>query len=151
MQILAATHRAGGGLFVLYGLVFFVAAIVAAAKILSKAGYSPWYCLLLLIPIVNLIMLLVFAFSDWPVDKELRRYREGGYGPGPGGYPAPQWSGQPAPGYGPPGGPTPNPGWAPPPSGWTPPPQAPPSATPPPAAWQPPPPETQGPSAPPGS
>ena len=32
------------------------------------------------IPIVNVVMILVFAFSDWPVDQELRRYRQGGYG-----------------------------------------------------------------------
>jgi len=151
MQTLAAVYAVGGGFLVFFDLIFVVVAIVAAAKILSKAGYSAWFSLLLLIPIVNFVMLLVFAFSDWPVDKELRRYRAGGYGPGPGGYPGPQWSGQPAPGYGPPSVPTPNPGWAPPPSGWTPPPQAPPGTASPPAVWPPPSQENEGPSASPGS
>jgi len=46
-------------------------------------------------------MILVFAFADWPIDKELRHYRQGGYGPRPGGYPEPPWPGQPSPGYDP--------------------------------------------------
>lgn len=35
-------------------------------RILHKAGYSGWWCLLGLVPIVNIIMLWVFAFADWP-------------------------------------------------------------------------------------
>ena len=132
MQSLSAVRGSGGGFFLLVDLVFVVVAIVAATKILSKAGYSPWFSLLLLIPLVNFVMILVFAFSDWPVDKELRRYRQGGYGPGPGGYQATQWP-PPPPGYGP-GQPTPPPGYGsgptqypgagstPPPGGSTPPP-----------------------------
>ena len=40
--------------------------LVPAAKILSKAGYSGWWCLLLLIPLVNVIVYWVFAFARWP-------------------------------------------------------------------------------------
>ena len=32
--------------------------------------------LLMLIPFVNLIWLLVFAFSQWPIHRELERYRQ---------------------------------------------------------------------------
>lgn len=35
--------------------------------IFSKAGYSKWRGLLMLIPIVNLIIFLMFAFSKWPI------------------------------------------------------------------------------------
>jgi len=40
--------------------------LVPAAKILNKAGYSGWWCLLLLIPLVNIIVYWVFAFARWP-------------------------------------------------------------------------------------
>ncbi len=40
--------------------------VIATAKILTKAGYSGWWSLLLLIPLVNLIGCWVFAFSRWP-------------------------------------------------------------------------------------
>ncbi|HVT99236.1 MAG TPA: hypothetical protein VHE33_17150 [Acidobacteriaceae bacterium] len=35
--------------------------------IFKKAGFSPWLCLLLLLPVVNLVMLYVLAFTDWKV------------------------------------------------------------------------------------
>jgi hypothetical protein len=41
------------------------------ARVFSKAGYSPWWCLTVYIPIVNLIVLFWFAF-DWPVLQRLR-------------------------------------------------------------------------------
>lgn len=40
--------------------------------ILRKAGYSGWYCLLALIPLVNIIALFTFAFSDWPIEQRAR-------------------------------------------------------------------------------
>jgi hypothetical protein len=40
--------------------------LVPYAKILSRAGWSSWFCLLWFLPLVNLIMLWVFAFGDWP-------------------------------------------------------------------------------------
>jgi uncharacterized membrane protein YhaH (DUF805 family) len=41
--------------------------IVPPIKILSKAGYSGWWVLLLFVPLVNIIVLWVFAFADWPI------------------------------------------------------------------------------------
>lgn len=37
------------------------------ARILRKAGYSGWWSVITLVPIVNLVMLWVFAFADWPM------------------------------------------------------------------------------------
>ena len=34
--------------------------------VLHKAGYSRWWCLVMLIPFVNFIMIWVFAFAKWP-------------------------------------------------------------------------------------
>ena len=36
------------------------------ARIFSRAGYSRWFCLLMLVPIVNLITVWVFAYAKWP-------------------------------------------------------------------------------------
>lgn len=63
-------------------IVLFVAAYV---KIVTKAGYSGWWVLIGLVPVVGLVMFLVFAFSDWPALRELRRLRaQEGYRGGPG-------------------------------------------------------------------
>ncbi len=78
---------AGAGLFLLVVLIGYT-------NILARAGYSRWWILILLVPVLNLIMLLVFAYKKWPVQRELRELRElrdrtGGYGyQGTGGYPA---------------------------------------------------------------
>ena len=37
--------------------------------IAKKAGYSGWWALAMVIPLVNLIMIWVFAFAKWPVEK----------------------------------------------------------------------------------
>ena len=37
------------------------------ARIFSRAGYSKWLSLLILIPLVNLITIWWFAFADWNV------------------------------------------------------------------------------------
>ncbi|MHB1197968.1 MAG: hypothetical protein ACYCZ6_00095 [Polaromonas sp.] len=34
--------------------------------IFSKAGYSKWLSLLMVVPVVNLIALYFLAFSEWP-------------------------------------------------------------------------------------
>src|SRR5208283_3803455 len=88
------------------GLVFVLIVLAPVIRILRKAGYSPWYSLLLFVPIVNIVMIYVFAFSTWPVDKA----RQTGSGPGMGGYPEPPWPAQPSQGYVP-SGPQSAPGW----------------------------------------
>ncbi len=54
----------------IFGIILAVALLVLyfvpLVKILHKAGYSGWWSLTILIPLVNIIMLYVFAFSDWP-------------------------------------------------------------------------------------
>jgi hypothetical protein len=62
------------GLFLL-GAVVAVVFIVAYIKIITKAGYSPWWVLILLVPIANVVMLLVFAYKEWPIQRELAALR----------------------------------------------------------------------------
>jgi hypothetical protein len=39
--------------------------LISAQKILIKAGLNPWWAFSLLIPVVNVLMIWVFAFSHW--------------------------------------------------------------------------------------
>ncbi len=41
-------------------------------KIFSKAGYSGAWSLLMLVPLVNVLAIWIFAFSDWPVRRGQR-------------------------------------------------------------------------------
>jgi hypothetical protein len=66
------------GVLVVGGIVWLaiiVIGILAYVKIISRAGYSGWWVLILLVPIVNIIMVLVFAFKEWPIQRELRELR----------------------------------------------------------------------------
>lgn len=36
------------------------------SRVIRKAGFSPWWTLLALVPLVNLAMLWVFAYAKWP-------------------------------------------------------------------------------------
>jgi uncharacterized membrane protein YhaH (DUF805 family) len=54
---------------VLAGLMFILVLlpvlIIPYWRIFSKAGFSGWLSLLMIIPLVNPIVLYVVAFSDW--------------------------------------------------------------------------------------
>jgi hypothetical protein len=43
--------------------------VVPVWRIISKAGYSGAWCLVGFVPVLNLIMLWVFAFSRWPTER----------------------------------------------------------------------------------
>ena len=62
------------GLFLL-GLAVTVIFIIAYIKIITKAGYSAWWVLILLVPIANIVMLLVFAYKEWPIQREVAELR----------------------------------------------------------------------------
>jgi hypothetical protein len=47
--------------------------IAAGVSILRKAGYSPWWVITGFIPLVNVVMVIAFAFADWPVLQQHRR------------------------------------------------------------------------------
>ena len=58
--------------------LIFCAIVIAlpCSRIFAKAGHSPWLCLTLFVPLVNLIILFWFAFSTWPIEAELLRWRQ---------------------------------------------------------------------------
>ena len=47
-------------------LIFFV----PIAQIIHKAGYSRLWILVWFVPLLNIVMLWVFAFSRWPVENK---------------------------------------------------------------------------------
>ena len=48
-------------------LGFAVLIIIPYWFIWKKAGFSPWFSLLMFVPLLNFIMLYVLAFSQWKV------------------------------------------------------------------------------------
>src|SRR5204863_4585217 len=82
----ASMSLAGALCFVVFGLAMLVLALFIWGTIFKKAGYSFWMSLLMLIPLVNVIWLLVFAFSEWPIHKELAMFRSR-YGAATSGFP----------------------------------------------------------------
>jgi hypothetical protein len=63
-----------------------VLSIVAGVKVISKAGYSGWWILITLVPVVGFVMFLVFAFSKWPIQARLEAAERGPSGGRSGGY-----------------------------------------------------------------
>jgi len=77
MQQLAPLLSLGIVMFVtLVILAFLVVSILLWCKIFSKTGYHWAFGLLILIPFGSLIVILILAFSDWPVLKELRLLKD---------------------------------------------------------------------------
>ncbi len=69
-----------GIVFILVMLFFSLAVTILFAvvycKIFSKAGYCWALGLLMFVPIANIIMPLILAFGDWPIQKDLRLLRQ---------------------------------------------------------------------------
>ena len=64
------------GVIVLALLVIVPLKLLIACMIFHKTGYSWALGLLMLVPIVNILMIFVLAFGDWPVRRELRQLRQ---------------------------------------------------------------------------
>jgi uncharacterized membrane protein YhaH (DUF805 family) len=51
---------------VIITLPFLILYLAAIYRIIKKAGFNGWWTLTALVPILNFIMLIVFAFKPWP-------------------------------------------------------------------------------------
>lgn len=83
--------------FLVFTLALFVVGAVGGMRVASKAGYPGWVALLFLVPVVDLVALLVVAFSKWPVERRLEQAtrRSRPYGTGvPTSMPVPAMAGQ---------------------------------------------------------
>ncbi len=47
-------------------VLVFAVTIWFYVRILGKAGYAGWWSLLIWVPVLNLVMVWVFAFANWP-------------------------------------------------------------------------------------
>lgn len=68
------------GIGIIFCIILLVSVIVVVKliicwKIVSKAGYNGALSLLVLVPLVNLIMFIVFALAEWPIEKELKQLK----------------------------------------------------------------------------
>lgn len=57
----------------LWLLVIAIVVVIPAWRICQRTGFPGWLGVLVLIPVVNLVLLYVIAFADWPVDQMGRR------------------------------------------------------------------------------
>ena len=58
-------------------LALIIAVWYSTWLIFRKAGYSGWQALLMIVPLANVLWLVVFASSDWPIERELALARLG--------------------------------------------------------------------------
>ncbi|VVE52881.1 membrane protein [Pandoraea aquatica] len=47
-------------------LLFTLIFLYPYARIIRRAGFSPWWVLVAFVPLLNIIMIWVFAFIQWP-------------------------------------------------------------------------------------
>ncbi|MDA1216338.1 MAG: hypothetical protein O2812_05645 [Chloroflexi bacterium] len=58
---------------VLIPLAIFGAAVAYVWwRIFVRVGWTPWLALVMAIPIANLVVLIMFAFSSWPINDRVR-------------------------------------------------------------------------------
>lgn len=50
--------------------------LLIRCRIFHKTGHGWAFGLLMLVPLANIIMLFVLAFSDWPIHKQLRLFKQ---------------------------------------------------------------------------
>ena len=51
-------------------LVVIAIPFILFTPILRKSGFSAWWSLCFFIPVINVMLVWVFAFIEWPVQKE---------------------------------------------------------------------------------
>lgn len=61
--------------YLVFILVVLVVSLIANWKIAVKSGFGGPLSLLMLIPLVNIVIFLMFAFTEWPMERELRAAR----------------------------------------------------------------------------
>lgn len=68
-----------------FGAFFFYWLVVALAllafqiycywRVAEKCGYAGAWSLLMLVPVANIVISLIWVFSEWPIEAELKRLR----------------------------------------------------------------------------
>jgi len=69
----------GAGIFLIILVIILIVVaitIIPYWKIYQRTGQSGAMSLLQLIPLVNIIMLYILAFGDWPIERELGEVKQ---------------------------------------------------------------------------
>jgi len=77
---MAVVTAMGVGMFVVVvfmALMSLVLMLIIWWKIFSKAGWPGALSLVMLVPLVNIIMVVYFAFATWPIQRELEALKRG--------------------------------------------------------------------------
>lgn len=61
---------------VFFAFLGFLVLAFLLVLIFRKAGYSGFQMILLFIPLVNVILFIWFALTEWPIQRELRELKE---------------------------------------------------------------------------
>ena len=61
------TFAALAPFFAMFALLMWAVIMIPFWQIYKKAGFSPWLCVLMIVPLANIITLYVVAFSQWRV------------------------------------------------------------------------------------
>lgn len=72
-----------GTFSIIHWLIFaivFIAWMVPAWRITSKAGFSGAWSLILLVPMVGFVAIWAFAFMKWPIETQAERRGTSEYG-----------------------------------------------------------------------
>lgn len=76
----------GAGLLI--GLLLFYVAIIVFSvylyvRVARKAGYSGWWAAMMFVPLGNIVVMIMFALVEWPIEREVKALRArtaSGYG-----------------------------------------------------------------------
>jgi len=49
---------------------FLICFAIPPVNILKRTGQNPLWCVLCFLPVVNIALLWIFAFKDWPIDRQ---------------------------------------------------------------------------------
>ena len=75
-----ADDTSGAAVGLLIFLILLYVAVIgffvwAYVRIIRRSGYSGWWILIGLVPVVNLVMFFLFAFRESPTERELKQLR----------------------------------------------------------------------------
>jgi amino acid transporter len=76
----AMAALAGSGFALIVVAVAIIFFVLIYWRVAAKAGYNGALSLLMFVPLVNFIMVLIFAFSEWPIERKLKALEAGGAG-----------------------------------------------------------------------
>lgn len=63
---------------VVIGIVIMAIGIVIVVpfwKIFTKAGFSGWWSLIVIVPIIGILALYCLAFAEWPIQRDLNKLK----------------------------------------------------------------------------